>query len=340
MSDTPTPPPSASNGSASPSPPPSEMTQLDAYLKNLKDDAAILRYCLGLEGLPGAPPLAKNIIAVASDTESWCHEPNPLTEIGICTFDSRDMREIKQAGPYGENLLKAMYWYHMRIEPNSHLINREPYHSGDPLKNRYGNTRFFTAPEAKRMLTKCFGWAIDKRRPELGNCPVLVLGHALGNDMPKLYNQVGFDLARLGTMVHSIDTQELASTTGYWTGQPVSLKNLVYLMGFQYRDPHTANNDTGMTVVSAVQMVLSSQCKTNQTMSLQQVVDGLEKWSKSTAWNDLGGADKFLKEEAKMNIDDSDPYLGQTVWVYYYWNLGNQNDLIQFLEVLRPYGHS
>jgi hypothetical protein len=143
------------------------------------------------------------------------------------------------------------------------------------------------------MLTKCFGWAIDKHRPELGNCPVLVLGHALGNDMPKLYEHVGFDIGRLGTMVHKIDSQVLASTMGYWTGQPISLKNLVNLMGFQYHDPHTANNDTGMTVVSAVQMVLFSQFKNNQTKSLQQVVDDLEKWSESTPSNDLGGADKY-----------------------------------------------
>jgi hypothetical protein len=50
------------------------------------------------------------MIVVASDTESWCHEPSSFTEIGICTFDSRDMRQIKHTGPNGEELLKAMYW--------------------------------------------------------------------------------------------------------------------------------------------------------------------------------------------------------------------------------------
>ncbi|KAJ4336832.1 hypothetical protein N0V95_008498 [Ascochyta clinopodiicola] len=169
------------------------------------------------------------------------------------------------------------------------MINRERYLSGDPETNRFGTTRFLTFPEAKDMLTECFSWAISNENPELGTCPIVVLGHALHNDLPKLLPLVGFDYLKSGNVVKQIDTQDLARSTGYWSGhsgQPVGLKNLVKnIVRFEYRDEHTACNDIGMTVVAAVQMVLPAQFKTAQNKSLQEVVDHIEQTSKKTKWS-------------------------------------------------------
>ena len=45
------------------------------------------------------------------------------TEIGVSTFDSRDMRTVKKPGLHGENLLDKIYFYHARIQEDAHLIN-------------------------------------------------------------------------------------------------------------------------------------------------------------------------------------------------------------------------
>lgn len=264
--------------------PASEMRQLQNYLEALHDEAAILRHCLGLQDLSNAPPVAKNMIVVAFDTEAWVWDSSQLTEIGFCVFDSRELRQHNDAGSYGENLLKGMYWYHVRIQPNCHLVNREPFLRGDPDTNRYGTTRFLTIPEVRDFLTELFGWKIDASRPELGYCPVVVLGHALNNDLPKLRQAVGFDYTQLGTVVMTIDTQNLVASTGFWRGQPISLENLSGRLGFEYRDPHTACNDIGLTVVAAVQLSLPPASKMDQPKSLQAVVDGIESCSQTSQW--------------------------------------------------------
>ena len=73
------------------------------------------------------------MIVVCFYTESWTYNHNKLTEIGISTFDSRDMRALMRSGSYGENLLKQIYFYHARIQENAHLLNVK-YRVGDPDK--------------------------------------------------------------------------------------------------------------------------------------------------------------------------------------------------------------
>jgi hypothetical protein len=82
-----------------------------------------MEHCLGLSKLEGVPTLADNMIVICFDTESWTHNHKKLTELGIATFDSRDTWALKDPGNYGEKVLKQVYFYHARIEENSHLLN-------------------------------------------------------------------------------------------------------------------------------------------------------------------------------------------------------------------------
>jgi hypothetical protein len=123
---------SISDSSSVPSPP-SDLDQLARYLvDSSSSDLEILQHCLGLQDLVQAPPLAKNMLVIAFDTESWVWDSKRLTEIGFCIIDSRDMRKVKDIGPHGQGLLQCMYWHHVRIQPNAHLINKEPFLSGNP----------------------------------------------------------------------------------------------------------------------------------------------------------------------------------------------------------------
>jgi hypothetical protein len=114
--------PSSAGASASPSPPPSQLDQLRAAL-NTTSGKQVLEHCLGLEQLKADLPLADSMVVVCLDTESWNHDHSKLTEIGVATFDSRDMRAVSHPGMYGEELLKQIYFYHARIEKNAHLLN-------------------------------------------------------------------------------------------------------------------------------------------------------------------------------------------------------------------------
>jgi hypothetical protein len=122
------------------------MAQLRAYLHG-QSLPAVLRHCLGLESLPGAPALVDSIMVVAFDTEDYERNHDRLTEVGLCTWESKTMRSItgidghdqperqmdyiEDVGPYGEKLLENMFFYHARIQENAHLINQK-FCPGDP----------------------------------------------------------------------------------------------------------------------------------------------------------------------------------------------------------------
>lgn len=96
--------------------------------------ADVFKYCLGLNqsDYPTAPALAESTIVICLDTEGWDASSIVLKELGINTFDSRDMAKLQSPGAYGENLLKQVFFYFARIQKNAHLVNRN-YSAGRSL---------------------------------------------------------------------------------------------------------------------------------------------------------------------------------------------------------------
>lgn len=82
-----------------------------------------LQYCLGTRDCPDAPPLAQYTTIICFDTEGWNPDSRKLTEVGFNGFCANDMRSIK-AGPWGENYLRNIHFYHARISENAHLRNK------------------------------------------------------------------------------------------------------------------------------------------------------------------------------------------------------------------------
>jgi hypothetical protein len=111
----------ASGGSPSP-PPPSANKQLADELI-YKSGKEVFEHCLGLSKLEGVSSAADNMIVVCFDTENWTHNANAITEVGVSTFDSRDMRAVKKLGQFGGQLLEQVFFCHARIVENAHFIN-------------------------------------------------------------------------------------------------------------------------------------------------------------------------------------------------------------------------
>ncbi|KAF2649766.1 hypothetical protein K491DRAFT_566932, partial [Lophiostoma macrostomum CBS 122681] len=238
------------------------------------------------------PPLMGHMIVNAIDCESHEYNHDKLTEIGLAAFESKDLRKLRfdgkqDIGPFAENLLSQVYFYHYRLKPNAHLLNKH-FCPGDPTKNRFGQTRFVSVQEAQTALKDAFQWPIDPAKPEFGFCPVIFLGHALSNDTQMLADSLNFSASVFGTVVRFIDTQNLAKSTGVYTGrQQIGLRSLCNHHDFAFRDSHTAGNDTAYTMINAVFMALANEIFPNVAnpdvlpteKSAQDVVDTIEKWS-------------------------------------------------------------
>jgi hypothetical protein len=205
---------------------------------NRHSDAAILRHALGVESIPNAPPLMDHIIVNAIDCESHEYDHDKLTEIGLAAFESNELRKLRvggkqNIGPYAENLLKQIYFYHYHLKPNVHLLNKR-FCPGDPTKNRFGQTRFLSVQDAQSALKDAFQWPMDPEKPELGYCPVIFLGHSLSNDTQMLADSLNFSASVFGTVVRFIDTQNLAKSTGVYTGRnQVGLRTLCNYYNFK-----------------------------------------------------------------------------------------------------------
>ena len=306
------------------------LQQVLAYFAK-KTQTSVMRFCLGLEKYPDAPPLAQNTIVICFDTEGWTADSTKVTEVGFNTFDSRDMRRLPNGpGPFGENALMNTYFYHVRVQPNAHLLNIK-YCPGNPEANRFGTTRFLTLTETQVCLDDAFSWPVDRKNEAAGLCPVVVLGHALGGDMDKLKAVLDWDPFAKGTVVKIVDTQQLARENGEWTRrEQIGLQNLVFKMDFTYRDAHTACNDAAMTTIAAVQLVLPAHLRkpTSKRKSLQDVVNAVEAASKNNAWN--MGSDKYCfrcgsRGHFENNSDGRGGRCSAPVYCQHCWRAGRRN---------------
>jgi hypothetical protein len=262
-----------------------KMAELQRYLLP-KTQLSVLRFCLGLETFEDAPPLAKEIVVICFDTEGWTADSNKICEVGMNTFAVSAMQEIEDIGPHGENLMRRLFFYHIRVRENAHLINIGNC-PGNPEANRYGQTRFCDLKDMRDVLDAFFGQETDMTNPGLGYRPLIILGHALGSDLIKLRTTMGWDPYVFGNIVKEVDTQQLARDCGLWCtkNDQIGLHKLTIICHVAYRDGHTANNDAAMTTFDAFQLaiygidVIREDDRVEAGKTLQDVIDEVEKLS-------------------------------------------------------------
>lgn len=255
------------------------------YLNTIPRETDKLRVILGLVKAEHAPKLVGSIIVNSIDTEHYERNQSILMEIGINAFDAKSLRQhANSPGANGENLLKEIYYYHFRIKQHAQYINKK-FCPGDPDSNRFGNTRFTTLEEAKDMLTSSFVWDVDTKDPQGDKCPVILLGHDIRMDTNFLANSTGFDLFSTGTVVATIDTQQMAREMGISnpSGNPkdkIALRDLVKQFDIPYRNPHTAGNDAAYTTISAIYMALYGRTLPASTKSVLESINEVESASR------------------------------------------------------------
>ncbi|KAI4961288.1 hypothetical protein J4E86_000315 [Alternaria arbusti] len=217
------------------------------------------------------------------DCEMHEIEPRVLTEYGLNTFSRKEMAPVlRSPGIHGENILRNIYYYHIRVRENAHLINWR-FVRGNPERNHFGSTRFATKEDAKEFLVETLAWPIDDDNEDGPKCPVIFLGHSVKNDLQMLQQDLGIDPKFDSNVVAIIDTQKIANEQGIrGKGQQIGLPILIQHFGVEFRDGHTASNDAAYTIISAVQMVLKNSLPTDPTRSLQDVVNGVAEDSKGT----------------------------------------------------------
>jgi hypothetical protein len=282
------------------------------FNKDNYNDLQVLRHCIGLDRVYTEPSgnryiaqarciadqLAEHMLIVCIDTEHYSLNSDEMTEIGVAVMKTSHISplvEAKDFGDHGENLMQQAKFHFFRLREKAHLHTTNASSKG-PEGNRFGEVRFVSFTQARTYLRKLMNEPIKDVKALQGyNHPVVILGHSIGHDRDHL-NGKDLDLSvdRIDTIVRYIDTQNIASEAGYWLNSkdPIGLGTLVSKLGFQHRDSHTAANDVGRTVISAILMVLPREARRGCSRDINKVASDLEHYSRNT-FVGMGGSREY-----------------------------------------------
>lgn len=188
------------------------------------------------------------VILISVDVEAFEFNQKLVTEIGISTLDTVDLRGL-QPGAKGNNWTAKIRSRHFRIREHSHRLNKVHVESC-PDKFDFGQSEWISKQDVVSVLKGCFN---PSRSPySSGTCKVVLVGHDIAADMNYL-NELGFDVARM--IFDCIDTSDLYKAS-HRDGRQCALSTLLLKYGIAAKHLHNAGNDASYTLRVMVAIAL------------------------------------------------------------------------------------
>ncbi|KAF2679757.1 hypothetical protein K458DRAFT_460608 [Lentithecium fluviatile CBS 122367] len=219
--------------------------ELAGFLAAQKDIDVMMHF-LG-RPLHDAPFTLDEAVIVCLNLEWWQKEPHPTTEVGIAELHPMGQFPTTHA----ENILTQIRVAHARVMEHAHLVNRFKG-AGDPEDFHFGISKFVTVQEARLVLVNTFCRLRADRKGQMQ--PIILLAHDAEGKFTHIKEKLNIDILALNTVVKVIDTQKLAQQAGIMgpVGPTISLAHLVHHFNIQPDNLHTAGNDAGYTMITAI----------------------------------------------------------------------------------------
>ena len=99
-------------------------------------------------------PCEGNPVIVCIDVESYERAHHCITEIGISTLDTLDLKDVAP-GAGGENWMNHIRSRHLRIREFLNLVNKD-FCVGNPEAFQFGNSEIVSLAEAAALVDACF----------------------------------------------------------------------------------------------------------------------------------------------------------------------------------------
>ncbi|KAI6907851.1 hypothetical protein KC318_g2693 [Hortaea werneckii] len=206
---------------------------------------------------PPPHPFEQDAIIIAIDCEAYERQPKLITEVGVATLDTRDLRG-QAPGDAGLEWHKLIRARHFRIKENKHLVNHE-FCEGNPDKFDFGTTEFVGKDQISSVLTSCFHppyskLAGDKSTSTTVGQPtddeerrnIILLGHDISQDINYLHS-LGFSVLNRGNLLEVLDSATMYQAYRHETN-PASLGSVCYHFDLSAWHPHNAGNDAVHTI--------------------------------------------------------------------------------------------
>ncbi|KAF2149407.1 hypothetical protein K461DRAFT_296878 [Myriangium duriaei CBS 260.36] len=188
-------------------------------------------------------------VFICIDIEAYERDQSIITEIGVATLDTRDVRHIHPSTG-AESWLSKIRSMHVIIDEHKQYINTR-YVKGCPDKFHFGTSRYLTLSDTQALLQRAIQVpdilsndnAEEQRK-------VMLVAHSLRGDR-KYMTAIGVDLSAAKNIIMDVDTQRLCSSKK----QPARLSRLLDQLEIKYNDLHNAGNDAAYTMQALVKMV-------------------------------------------------------------------------------------
>ncbi|CAK4031612.1 hypothetical protein DOTSEDRAFT_58207 [Lecanosticta acicola] len=219
-------------------------------------------------------------IFIAIDCEAWEKPPRPVTEIGVATLDTRDLKGIAP-GLNGESWHQYIRGRHFRIIEYKNYTNSE-YIQGCPDRFEFGDSEFVGNDSISSVLASCFREPFSKKdeapsaegeEPEKRN--IVIVGHDLGQDITYCHN-IGFSVLNRGNILDTVDTVNMHRA---YSKDPNarSLGQVLSEFDLSGWHLHNAGNDAVYTLQAMLAIAVKSASQRGSQESERQHEEDVEK---------------------------------------------------------------
>lgn len=140
-------------------------------------------------------PFDKEPVIISVDVESYERAHNLITEIGVSTLDTLDIKDIPP-GPAGRNWIGQIRSRHFRIKERVHLVNKD-FCIGNPEDFQFGQSELVDLKQAPGKVDSCFEWPFSVQYKHAGlQCswtgePVTPTGESSASEETSKFGGVG-----------------------------------------------------------------------------------------------------------------------------------------------------
>ena len=195
-----------------------------------------------------------DVIIIAIDVEAYEKAHNIITEVGVSTLDTRDLKDTAP-GTNGQNWQQFVRARHFRVQENKGFVNGE-FVAGCPEHFEFGDSEWASLQDMPSELTRCFHEPFSKPGSPKSKAPVqedpehkrniVLLGHDVEQDV-QYCHRLGFSVLGRGNMLSIMDTRSMyqAHTRDH---SPRGLGSIMVDFDFSAWHLHNAGNDAVYTM--------------------------------------------------------------------------------------------
>jgi hypothetical protein len=220
-----------------------------------------------------------DIVIICVDIEAWERSSSTITEVGIATLDTRDVKDVPP-GSGGENWRQMIRARHFRIREHMMYENHEFVQgAADRFEKEFGETEFINLKDAPHVVADCFKEPFSKPLTEeeiaasweqlsKGSAKdndsaskkrnIVFLGHNPSADIRYLH-KLGYDPLNLSNLIETMDTSVLYCAHKK-EQQLRSVGGILAEFGITGWNLHNAGNDAVYTLWIMLATVVAEAC--------------------------------------------------------------------------------